>query len=132
MERVPFDMVPGTQTSLSPQREEGLRVRGEKGLKRANRKNPSRQVCCALVGLTPPHEPKGRAGCPHPAAGHAGHFGRPRRGEDTQPYPPLAVQGFKARTLVGRILSPLHPSCGLSRNSTGNAENPNELIWTSF
>ena len=49
---------------------------------------------------TPPHEPEGRAGCPHPAAEHAGHSGRSRRGEDTQPYPPLAVQGFKARSFV--------------------------------
>ena len=45
------------------------------------------------------HKPEGRAGCPHPAAGHAGHIGRPRRGEDTAPYPPWAVQGFKARKI---------------------------------
>ena len=54
----------------------------------------------ALEMIPPPHEPKGRAGCPHPAAEHAGHSGRSRRGEDTQPYLPLAVPGLKARSFV--------------------------------
>ena len=48
---------------------------------------------------SPPHEPKGRAGCPHPAAEQAGHSGRSRRGEDTQLYLPLAVQEFQARKM---------------------------------
>ena len=68
-----------------------------------------RPACCRFWFMVPMrgcktvaafHEPKGRAGCPHPAAGHAGHIGRPRRRGDTQLYPPLAVQGFKARSFV--------------------------------
>ena len=56
-------------------------------------------MCVHLLEIEAPHEPKGRAGCPHPAAARAGHFGRSRRGEDTQPYLPRAVQGFKARKM---------------------------------
>ena len=52
-----------------------------------------------LLEVEAPHEPEGRAACPHPAAEQAGHSGRSRRGEDTQPYLPLAVQGFKARKM---------------------------------
>ena len=45
------------------------------------------------------HEQEGRAGCPHPAAGLGGHHGKSLRGEDTAPYPPWAVQAFKARKI---------------------------------
>ena len=54
-------------------------------------------MCVHLLEVEALHEPKGRAGCPHPVAEHGGHSERSRRGEDTQPYLPLAVQGFKAR-----------------------------------
>ena len=71
--------------------------------------------------ITPPHEPKGRAGCPHPAAEQAGHSGRSRRGEDTQPYLPLAVRWFKARKMFSENspLDPLPtpPSWGEEKNS---------------
>ena len=51
----------------------------------------------ALGKVFPPHESKGRAGCPHPAAAVRCVQPARRRGEDTQPYPPRAVQGFKAQ-----------------------------------
>ena len=50
-----------------------------------------------LLEVEAPHEPKGRAGCPHPAAAVRCVQDARRRGEDTQPYLPLAVQAFKAR-----------------------------------
>ena len=92
--RRPFDSLTKWQSTptLSPKRGNHLWPRRKNSL--IGKPFP------ALEKVLPPHEPKCRAGCPHPAAGHAGHIGRPRRGEDTQPYPPLAVQGFKARSFI--------------------------------
>ena len=74
-------------------------------------------MCVQLLEVKAPHEPKGRAGCPHPAAEQAGHSGRSRRGEDTQPYLPLAVQGFKARIVSENShLDPL-PSSDVGRGN---------------
>ena len=67
-------------------------INSESGLDSFNRYDAIRS--------TPTHEPKGRAGCPHPAAAVRCVQHARRRGEDTQPYPPLAVQGFKARSFV--------------------------------
>ena len=80
------------------------------------------------IRATPPHEPKGRAGCPHPAVEHAGHSGRSRRGEDTLPYPPRAVQGFKARSLVSENshLDPL-PSSDEGRGNTAASVQRTEI-----
>ena len=52
------------------------------------------------------HEPGGRAGCPHPAAGLVECHGWSRRGEDTAPYPPRAVHGPNARPMAGGGGSP--------------------------
>ena len=54
-------------------------------------------MCVRWLEVELLHEPQGRAGCPRPAAGRAERHGRSRRGEDTEPYPPRAVQGFKAQ-----------------------------------
>ena len=45
-------------------------------------------MCVHLLEVQAPHEPEGRAGCPHPAARLAERLGKSRRGEDTAPYLP--------------------------------------------
>ena len=54
---------------------------------------------------SPALEPKGRAGCPHPAAGRVGRHGQSRRGEDTAPYPPRSAPGINARKRPANFLS---------------------------
>ena len=81
----------------------------------------------------PPHEPKGRAGCPHPAATVQSAQLARRRGEDTQPYLTLAVQGFKARIVSENSHPDPPPSAGgegiRSPQSPGCCQNVRTAIF---